>query len=65
MPNPSPDRREVRFPWWSTLSLICAGSCAVLLLRRAAGAPPSPAGLTGGARRPFRDDAAAHLTTSW
>ncbi|AXE24275.1 hypothetical protein C0216_13135 [Streptomyces globosus] len=64
MPNPSPDRREPRFPWWPAFSLICAGSCAVLLLRRAAG-PPPPAGRAGGDRRPFPDDAAAHLATSW
>ncbi|MFD3538429.1 hypothetical protein ACFWUQ_02880 [Streptomyces sp. NPDC058662] len=66
MTNPPPSRREARLPWWPTLSLICAGYCAVQLCRRLTDAPPSRALRRGsGGGDPVRDDAAAHLTTSW
>ncbi|MFF5448016.1 hypothetical protein [Streptomyces sp. NPDC012888] len=65
MPNPPPGRWENRFPWWPALSLICAATCALALHRRITGPAPSPPGLPRGGLRPFRDDAAAHLTTSW
>ncbi|URM89848.1 hypothetical protein LUW75_07410 [Streptomyces sp. MRC013] len=65
MPNPSHGRREARFPWWPTISVLCAGCVATLLYRRAAVLPPPPAGRRGGGGPSFPDDAVTHLSTSW
>ncbi|MEV7506827.1 hypothetical protein ACIPRL_08470 [Streptomyces sp. NPDC090085] len=65
MPIPPNSARGARLPWWTALSLLCAGCCAALLLRRIAAPPPSRAARRERGRHPLRNDAARHLTTSW
>ncbi|MCP9944800.1 hypothetical protein LUX12_08445 [Streptomyces somaliensis] len=65
MPNPSPGRRGNRFPWWPTISALCAGCVAVLLYRRAADLPLPPTDRRSGGRPSFPDDPVAYPSTSW
>ncbi|MEU6313992.1 hypothetical protein [Streptomyces sp. NPDC047014] len=65
MPKPSTSTGGACLPWWQALSLLCAGGCALLLVRRITAPPPSGAARRDRGPHPLRNDAATHLTTSW